>query len=168
MTRPHEQRDGEREQARTCAVTWEHIVTRLKNERGNATVTIIIVVLVIAIIGFAAIQLAPLYWDHANIEQVVHTTMISEMVPPYQGVEAKVAQKIMSELDVRGALYEKEHIRVHVNDADQTIQVEMWYSRPHHLPFYQNPKLFYLKLRHKPMLPKSINIPTPRPLPKIE
>jgi hypothetical protein len=143
-------------------------VKNLRNERGNTTVIIILVVLAIVIIGFAATQLAPLHWDHATFEQAVQTTMISEMVPPYQGVETTVAQKIMRELDAIEAFYEKDHIRVNVNDADKTIQVEIWYSRSHHLPFYQNPKQFYLKLRHKPMVPKSINIPTPRPLPNIE
>ncbi len=137
------------------------------DERGDSTVIIIIIVLILLIIGFAASQLAPLHWDHANFKQAVQTTMISEMVPPYKGVKETVTQKITAELDGMGALYKKEYIQVDINDTDRTIQVEVWYSRPHHLPFYQNPKQFYLKLRHKPMLPR-VNIPTPRPLPDLE
>ncbi len=66
-----------------------------------------------------------------------------------------------------GAQYEEEHIRVDVKD-DRTIHVEVWYSRPHHLPLYQNPKQFYIKVEHRSLLPKSIEIPKRTPIEGIQ
>ena len=131
-------------------------------ERGAANVLIIIIVLVLVIGGYAGFQLFPLYWDHWNFEDTVRTVITA---PTGKDVEAGVKQQIMQLLDRMGAQYQPEHVRVDVNTEQKSIEVEVWYTRPHHLPLYPNPKQFYLKLRQASILPK-INLPQRTPLPE--
>ncbi len=144
------------------------MTTYIHNERGASTPIIVILVLLAVVIIFAATQLAPLSWDHANFEQALQTAMVSSMVPPYDNVEETVRQKIRSLLNDMGAQYQDEHIKVEVTENNERINVEVWYSRIHSLPFYQNPKQFYVNLSHKSLLPKKINIPERSPLPKLD
>ena len=136
-------------------------------ERGDANI-IMIVLLVIVVIGiFVGFQILPLRWDHAKFGQQVQTVMISTLVPPYKDVAATVTQKITTLLDSMGARYQKEHIQVEVGAENKNLHVRVWYTRPHHLPLYQNPKQFYLELDHTPLLPQ-INIPKRATIPPIE
>ena len=129
---------------------------------------IVIGVILLLIAGFAAIQLFPLYWDHWNLEKTIENEMLNRLVPPYKDIEVGITQKIISVLNDIGALYEKEYIKVEVLPDNSRVSVEVWYSRSHHVPFYQNPKQFYIKLEHATILPKKIDIPTRAPLPNIE
>ncbi|MCP4399980.1 MAG: hypothetical protein GY801_22070 [bacterium] len=140
----------------------------LMNRRGSATVFIVIGVVLLAIAAFAAMQLFPLYWDHWNFEDTVENEMLHGLVPPYTDVEGTIAKKIVSLLKNIGADYKEEHIKVEVLPNNSKVFVEVWYTRSHHLPFYQNPKQFYLKSEHATILPKKINIPTRAPLPNVE
>lgn len=138
-----------------------------RNEQGSGKVIVVILVLLLAVVGYAAIQLAPLHWDHANFEERVKETMISGLVPPFKDVEATVRQKIVGLLDEMGAKYEKEHIKIEISEDNRKIHVEVWYSRKHGLPLYQNPKQFYTKLDHTSILPK-LDLPKRTPLPDID
>ena len=132
------------------------------HEQGAAHVLLIIIVLLLGVGGYAGFQLFPLYWDHWNFEDTVRTVITA---PTGNDVEAGVKQQIMQLLDKMGAQYQPEHVRVNVNAEQKSIEVEIWYARPHHLPLYPNPKQFYLKLRQASILPK-INLPQRTPLPE--
>jgi hypothetical protein len=140
----------------------------LKNQHGSAKVIVIIVVILLAIAGYAAIQLAPIHWDHANFEKRVEESAISRLTPPFTNVENTVKNEIVGLLDGMGATYEKDHIKVEVSEDNRKIHVEVWYSRSHALPLYQNPKEFYTKFDHKSILPKTLNLPKKTPLPDID
>jgi hypothetical protein len=140
----------------------------LKNEHGSAKVIVIIGVILVAIAAYAAIQLAPMHWDHANFEERVKESAISRLVPPFTDVETTVRNDLAGLLDAMGAAYEKDHIKVEVSEDNKTIHVEVWYSRSHALPLYQNPKQFYTKFDHTSMLPKTLNIPKRTPLPDVD
>jgi hypothetical protein len=138
------------------------------HEQGAAKVLIVIVLLILAVLAYAGVQLVPLYWDHEDLEETIQTTMISALVPPHKDVEATVKRKIITMLDDMGAQYNQENIKVDVSDDYKTIHVEVWYARSHHLPWYPNPKQFYLKLDHKVFLPTTIDLPKRTPLPDLE
>lgn len=139
-----------------------------KYERGAGKVIAIILILILLVVGYACVQLLPLYWDHATFEETVKSSMVSTLVPPYKDVEATVTQKIVASLDDMEAQYEKEHIKVEVGEKHKNIHVEVWYSRSHHLPLYANPKQFYISLDHKPILPKSLDLPKRTPVPGVD
>ena len=139
-----------------------------RNEQGAAKVIVIILILLLAIAAYAVIQIAPLHWDHAKFEERVKESAISRLVPPFKDVETTVRNDLAGLLDAMGATYEKDHIKVEVSEDNRTIHVEVWYSRKHSLPLYQNPKQFYTKFDHTSMLPKTLNIPKRTPLPDID
>ena len=140
----------------------------LKNQLGSTNIVITIALIFLAIAAFAAIQIFPLYWDHWNFEDTVENEMLNRLVPPYSEIESTITQKITRELDGIKAQYSEEHIKVEVLPDNSKVFVEVWYSRPHHLPFYQNPKQFYFKAEHATILPKKIDIPTRAPIPDME
>jgi hypothetical protein len=146
----------------------EHMRISPTNEQGSAKVVVIIVVILLAIAGYVAIQLAPMHWDYANFEKRVRESAISRLVPPFTDVEATVRNDIAGLLDAMGATYEKDHIKVEVSEDNRTIHVEVWYSRKHSLPLYQNPKQFYTKFDYTTMLPKTLNIPKRTALPDVD
>jgi hypothetical protein len=47
-----------------------------------------------------------------------------------------------------GAEYKEEHIKIEVSDNNKRMHVEVWFSKSHSLPLYQNPKQFYVTLDH--------------------
>ena len=140
----------------------------LDSQQGSASVFIVIGVVILVIAAFAFIQLFPLYWDNWNLKDSIKSEMLNRLVPPYKDIEVNIRQKIIRELDKIGAQYEEEYVKVEVKPDNSKVFVEVWYSRAHHLPFYQNPKQFYLNLQHATILPKKIDIPTRAPLPNIE
>jgi hypothetical protein len=123
-------------------------------------VVIILFVIVAALGVYAAFQIMPLSWDHARFEQLAKGAMMTALVPPYTNVEETVKKQIAALLDNMHATYQPEYIKVTVSEDFKKIQAEVWYSRSHGLPFYQNPKQFYSKLEHASLLPK-INLPKP-------
>jgi hypothetical protein len=140
----------------------------ISNEQGSAKILTVSILLILAVVVYAGVQLFPLYWDHWNFEEAVRTTMIATLVPPYKDVDSKVKQAIMTLLDNMGAQYEKEYVKVEVSSNHKTIHVQVWYARSHHLPLYPNPKRFYLNSDYTSLLPKSIELPTRPPLQGIE
>ena len=50
-------------------------------------------------------------------------------------------------LDYMGAQYDREHIKVNVDENEEKITVEIWYSQSLNLPFFPNPKQFYISVR---------------------
>lgn len=139
-----------------------------RNEQGSAKVIVIIVVILLAIAGYAVVQIAPLHWDHANFKERVEESAISRLVPPFNDVEATVRNDLAGLLDAMGATYDKDHIKIEISEDNRKIHVEVWYSRKHGLPLYQNPKQFYTKFDHTTILPKTLNLPKRTPLPDID
>lgn len=121
----------------------------------------ILLLIVIAVGAYTAFQLMPLSWDHARFEQLAKDAMITSLVPPYTNTEANVKKQITALLDNIHAQYEPEYIKVTVTSDFKKIEAEVWYSRSHGVPFYQNPKQFYSKLEHTSILPKTLNLPKP-------
>lgn len=138
-----------------------------KHEQGSAKVLMIVLLVVLAIGAYAGIQLFPLYWDHWNFEEAAQSQMVATLASAKQDLEATVKQQIVQLLDNMGAQYQPEHVRTALSSDQKSMQVEVWYARPHHLPLYPNPKQFYVKLEHALLLPK-LNLPQPTPLPQIE
>jgi hypothetical protein len=138
-----------------------------KPDQGAANVLLIILLVVLAIGAYAGIQLFPLYWDHWNFEKTAETQMVATLASARENLEATVKQQIVQLLDAMGAQYQPEHVRTTLSSDQKSMQAEVWYARPHHLPLYPNPKRFYLKLEHELLLPK-LNLPQPTPLPAID
>ena len=138
-----------------------------KQEQGSAKVLLIVLLVLLAIGAYAGIQLFPLYWDHWNFEETAETQMVATLASARENIDATIKQQIVQLLDNMGAQYQPEHVRVALSTDQKSVQVEVWYARPHHLPLYPNPKQFYLKLEHKLLLPK-LNLPQPTPLPQTE
>lgn len=135
-----------------------------RNERGS-TAVIVAIVIVLAIIIFVAVQLFPLYWDHWNFEEALTATLKLELVPPYEEVENTIRTNIINLLNDMGAQYEEDHIIVTVTPKNMRIRAEVWYSRPHHLPLYPNPKQFYIKVEHTAIvsgIKDKLKLPTPK------
>jgi hypothetical protein len=136
-------------------------------QHGLAMSAVIVILAILGIAGYAASQLFPLYYAHWDLEQGIQTTLMGALTPPYTDVVPKVTQAVTQMLDKLGAQYAKEQVKVELSSDNKTIQVEVWYARPHHLPFYPNPKRFYVKVTHTallPISPKTVEIPTRPPL----
>ena len=128
---------------------------------------LIVLLVVLAIGAYAGLQLFPLYWDHWNFEETAQSQMVATLASARDNIEATVKQQIVQLLDNMGAQYQPEHVRATLSSDQKSMQVEVWYARPHHLPLYPNPKQFYVKLEHALLLPK-LNLPQPTPLPQTE
>jgi hypothetical protein len=74
--------------------------------------------------------------------------MMYALVPPYKDVDSTVRKKVVELLDEIGAEYKEEHIKIEIGDNNKRMHVEVWYSKSHNLPLYQNPKQFYFALDH--------------------
>ncbi len=125
----------------------------LTNERGGAGASATVAIAVLAAFVFVVVQLAPIYWDHYNLEDEIKTKIQFAFVN-YSSDEIKknLTTEIEKSLDAIGADYKKKDIRVSVNNKRKKITVEVWYSRPHKVPFYPpNPKQFYIKLENTPI-----------------
>lgn len=118
-------------------------------ERGAAPIAAIIVVLIIAAVVFIVLQIAPMQWAHANFKEKVMAEMMYTLVPPYKNIDEKMKNKIVELLNEMGAEYKDEHIKIDMSDDNKRIHVEVWYSKAHKLPLYQNPKQFYVSLDHR-------------------
>ena len=138
-----------------------------KHEHGSAKVVVIIVLVVLAIGAYAGIQLFPLYWDHWNFEKTADSQTVATLASARQNIEATVKQQLVQLLDAMGAQYQPEHVRATLSSDQKSMRVEVWYARSHRLPFYPNPKQFYVKLEHALLLPK-LNLPQPTPLPQLD
>lgn len=137
------------------------------SEQGAVNILLIILLVILAIGAYAGIQLFPLYWDHWNFEKAAQSQMVATLASARENIEATVKQQIVQLLDNMGAQYQPEYVRAALSSDQKSMQVEVWYARPHHLPLYPNPKQFYVKLEHALLLPK-LNLPQPTPLPQTE
>lgn len=117
-------------------------------ERGASPVATIIVVLVIVVVIFVGYQIGMLQLAYMNVKEKTRTEMIYALVPPYEDVDTKVRNKIIELLNEIGAEYKDEHIKIEISDDNKRMHVEIWYSKSHHVPLYQNPKQFYITLDH--------------------
>ncbi len=142
--------------------------TNIDRQYGSTAVISAIVLIILGIIIFVAVQLFPLYWDHWNLEDSAKNALKLELVPPYDEVENKIRQTIIGLLDDMAAQYDEEHIQVVLTAETKRIRAEVWYSRNHHVPLYQNPKEFYLNVEQlailspiKEKLKNKLKRPTP-------
>ena len=118
-------------------------------ECGVAPIATIIVVLILAIVIYAGVQIGMLQLAYMNIKEKTKTEMIYALVPPYTDVESNVRNKIVGLLDEANVQYNEEQIIIDVSSDNKSMKVKIWFAKPHHLPLYQNPKQFYIELDHR-------------------
>ena len=117
-------------------------------ERGTAGFKALIALLILAAIVYTGIQLVPIYWDHWNFEDEVKTELRFLFVNVQAKREEYLNNFVIGKLKEMGAEYKKENVRVKVDDSKKKAKVEIWYTRTHKLPFFPNPKQFYINLEN--------------------
>lgn len=121
----------------------------MRNERGSAGTKAAVAFAILGAVVYAAITLIPMYADHWKFEDDLKNNILFAN-EKYRGVEGGVEKGLTNDIESMlksmGATYDKKQVRVKLEQ--QKINVEVWYGRPHKLPFLQNPKQFYLKLEN--------------------
>jgi hypothetical protein len=117
-----------------------------RNECGRVSLKAIITLAILGALVYAAFQLVPIYWDHYNLRESVKEKVTFAFIHHPIYTQETVENQVYDLLDSIGAQYEEEDVRVEVDKLNKEIYVEIWYSRPHDLPFYQNPKEFHIEL----------------------
>ncbi len=120
-----------------------------RSERGVSPVVTIIVVLIIAIVIYAGVQIGMLQLAYMNIKEKTKAEMIYALVPPYTDVAATVKNKIIGLLNESKVQYKEEQIIIEISDDNKSMKVKIWFAKSHSLPLYQNPKQFYIELDHR-------------------
>lgn len=125
----------------------ERNISHITSERGAAGPKLIIALIIVAAVIYAAIQLIPIYWDHWNFEDDMKTQVRFLFVNVNQKRKEYLTDYAVKRLKEFGAKYdEKKGVMVEVDDPKKKAKVEIWYSRPHKLPLYPNPIQFYIKV----------------------
>ncbi len=124
---------------------------RLTNEWGAAGIKAIIALLIVAAVIYSGIQLVPIYWDHYSFEDDLNTEVRFLFVNVPSEREKHLNNFIVGRLKEMGAKYEDKNVKVDVDDGKKKVKVDIWYGRPHNLPFYPNPKQFYIHVENTPI-----------------
>ena len=118
-------------------------------ERGAAPLVTIIVVLIIAIVIYAGVQIGMLQLAYMNIKEKTKAEMIYALVPPFEDVDTKVRNKIIGLLNESNVEYKEDQIIIDLSENNRSRKVRIWFAKSHGLPLYQNPKQFYIELDHR-------------------
>jgi hypothetical protein len=121
------------------------------NERGGAGSKAIIALVILGAFIYAAFQLVPIYWGHWNFKDSVDTKVQFAFVNYPQKTKENLERDVYRLLDDMNAQYDKENVKVDVDGKKKKVVIEVWYSRSHNLPFYPNPKQFYIKSENTPL-----------------
>jgi len=125
---------------------------RANNQRGGANIGLIVAIAILGAVIFAAVQLGPIFYDHWNFEDDVQTTVKFAWVNYPRNMKKALTDNVTSLLTKIGAEFDpKRSVKVVVDDKSKKIVVEVWYSRSHKLPFYPNPKQFYIRIENTPL-----------------
>jgi hypothetical protein len=125
----------------------------IRNERGAAGLKAIIAIVILIAVIYTGIQLIPIYLAQYNFEDKVKGEITLAFVNYPQDTQKKLESAIMGMLNDMGATYDKKNVRVKVggDQSAKKIVAEVWYSRTVDLPFFPNPKQFYVKVENKPI-----------------
>lgn len=123
-----------------------HMKLSLTNERGGAGPKAIIAIAVLIAVIYSCIQLIPIYWRHWSFEDALKEQVRFLFVNVNSDYETYLHNFIITELDLMRADYDKEkNIHVKVDMKLKRVDVKVWYSRTVKLPFFPNPKQFYVE-----------------------
>jgi hypothetical protein len=120
----------------------------LKFQRGAAGPKAIVATLVLIALVYVGLQIIPMYYDHWTLQDKIKEDVDFAYVNLTGGegtIQSKLNKLITSRLTAINAEFKKEQVKVTIPDGTKKITVEIWYTRTHKLPFYQNPKQFYYK-----------------------
>jgi hypothetical protein len=125
----------------------------IRNERGAAGLKAIIAIVILIAVIYTGIQVIPVYLANYNFEDKVKGEITLAFVNYPQDTQKKLEGAIMGMLNDMGATYDKKNVRVKVggDPTGKKIVIEVWYSRTISLPFFPNPKQFYVKVENKPI-----------------
>ena len=119
-----------------------------RNECGRIGLKAVVSLAILGALAYAAIQLAPMYWDNYNLRESVKEkmkfTFVRHPIYPQETLE----NEIFDLLNAIDAQYEEGDVRVEVDKSNKEIYVDIWYGRSHKLPFYENPKEFHIELEY--------------------
>ncbi|MDY6952804.1 MAG: hypothetical protein SWE60_14930 [Thermodesulfobacteriota bacterium] len=109
------------------------------NECGTAWIKAILTLAILGALVFAGFQLVPIYWDHYNLKESIRGKLEFAFVNHPQDTQRSIEHEIIKLLNAMDADYEREDVRVQADRSEKTIHVDIWYTRSHELPFYENP-----------------------------
>ena len=121
------------------------------NERGAAGTKALIAIIILGAFVYVAIQIVPIYWGHWNFQDSVDTRVQFAFVNYPRKTKENLERDVFRLLDGMNAQYDKKNVKIDVDDKKKKVVIEVWYSRTHSLPFYPNPKEFYIKSENTPL-----------------
>ncbi|MDY6836562.1 MAG: hypothetical protein SWH78_01190 [Thermodesulfobacteriota bacterium] len=116
------------------------------NECGTAWIKAILTLTIIGAFVYAGFQLVPIYWDHYNLQESIRGKLEFAFVNHPRDTQRNIEAEIITLLNSTDADYTREDVRVKVDRSEKIIHVDIWYTRSHKLPFYQNPVELYIGL----------------------
>jgi hypothetical protein len=122
------------------------MTVRSQRERGALPLGAIIGLAIVGAIIFVAIQLVPIYWNHWDFESKAEESVTFVFIRYPRNHKESLQGEIVTVLDQIGAVYEEKDIIVEVNEKKKQASVEISYSRPHKVPFIENPLRFYVNI----------------------
>lgn len=117
-----------------------------RNECGRISPKAIITLAILGALVYAAIHLLPMHWDHYNLRESAKEKVKFAFVHHPIYTQETLENQIFDLLNAIDAQYEEGDVNVEVDKLNKEIYVDIWYSRPHELPLYQNPKEFHIEL----------------------
>jgi len=120
-------------------------------QRGAAPINLIIALVVVGAAVYAGSQIVPLYYYHWNLQDDVKQFVDFAFVNMADKPEKQLNAKFIQLLDEIHATYEKKNVKVNVDESSKKIVVEIWYTRSVKVPFFPNPKQFYIRYENRPL-----------------
>jgi hypothetical protein len=124
----------------------KNMTLRSQQERGALPLGAIIGVAIVGAIIFVAIQLIPIYWNQWDFQSKAEESVTFVFIRYPRDQQEKLRNEIVGVLDEIGAVYEEDDIVVKVDGKKKRASVEVSYSRPHKVPFIENPLRFYVNV----------------------
>jgi hypothetical protein len=116
------------------------------NECGRAFIKTILVLMIIGALIYSGFQLVPIYWDHYNLRESIKGRLEFAFVNYPRNTQRSIEHEIINLLNSTDADYARDDVKVQVDKSEKIIRVDIWYSRSHALPLYQNPIEFHIEL----------------------
>ena len=120
---------------------------RTQHERGRAGFGTLIVLIMLVVSIYTAIQIIRVYNKHWTFEEDVNELVRFAVTNFHGEIQQHITDQIIDMLDCMGAQYDRDQIRVNVDEHEATITVDVWYSQSLKLPFFPQPKQFYISVR---------------------
>lgn len=117
------------------------------HERGSAPIKAIIAFAVLFAVIYVAIVMIPIYIARYDLEDKVKEDILFANQRFGQDIPKGLTEKVYGYLNDMEAYYEKKNVSVKHNKSTKKVTVEIWYEKPHKLPFF--PKQFYVQVEGK-------------------